>query len=111
MSFPDEKAKAKSGKLDCSFYAEGLKESAEFRQAYKERMKNVIKADEMPFERSPDGLIKHIIHEKMDTKECCIDAYMQFIGLDHVLHALFVGSTKRPKRRAASLTAASMPRV
>lgn len=79
MSFPDEKAKAKSGKLDCSFYAEGLKESAEFREAYKERMKNVIKADEMPFERSPDGLIKHIIHEKMDTKECCIDAYMQFI--------------------------------
>ena len=79
MSFPDEKAKAKSGELDCNFYAEGLKESAAFREAYKARMKDVIEADEMPFERSPDGLIKHIIHEKMDTKECCIDVYMQFI--------------------------------
>ncbi len=33
----------------------------------------------MPFERSPDGLIKHIINEKMDTKECCLDIYMQFL--------------------------------
>ena len=33
----------------------------------------------MPVERSPDGLIKHIINERMGTKECCIEAYMQFL--------------------------------
>ncbi len=33
----------------------------------------------MPFERSPDGLIKHIIHEKLNTRECCLDIYMQFL--------------------------------
>jgi gentisate 1,2-dioxygenase len=33
----------------------------------------------MPMERSPDGLIKHIVHEKMNTKECCVDIYMQFL--------------------------------
>jgi hypothetical protein len=40
---------------------------------------NVVKAEEMPFERSPDGLIKHIINERMNTKECCLDIYMQFL--------------------------------
>ena len=40
---------------------------------------NVVKSSQMPFERSPDGLIKHIVNEKMDTKECCIDIYMQFL--------------------------------
>ncbi len=79
MSFPDEKARASASTEKSAFYAEGLKESAEFREAYKGRMKNLIKAEEMPFERSPDGLIKHIVHEKMDTMECCIDAYMQFL--------------------------------
>ncbi len=34
----------------------------------------------MPFERSPDGLIKHIIHERLGTKECCIEVYMQFLA-------------------------------
>ena len=40
---------------------------------------NVVKSNQMPIERSPDGLIKHIINERMDTKECCLDIYMQFI--------------------------------
>ena len=79
MSFPDEKARARKTDLSCEFYSEGLKESADFRDTYKKQMKNVVKAEDMPLERSPDGLIKHIIHEKMDTMECCIDVYMQFI--------------------------------
>ena len=33
----------------------------------------------MPFERSRHGLIKHIINERMNTKECCLDIYMQFL--------------------------------
>jgi uncharacterized RmlC-like cupin family protein len=39
-----------------------------------------VKFDEMPMERSADGLIKHVINERMDTKECCIDIYMQMIA-------------------------------
>ena len=33
----------------------------------------------MPLERSPQGLIKHIINERMNTKECCMDMYQQFL--------------------------------
>ncbi len=30
-------------------------------------------------ERSADGLIKHLVHEKMGTRECCVEAYMHFL--------------------------------
>ncbi len=60
------------------WYAKALKASKEFRREYKQR-KKVIKHDEMPMERTADGLIKHIINENMNSTECCIDIYMQFI--------------------------------
>lgn len=60
------------------FYARALEASKAFREEYKTR-KNVVKHHEMPMERTADGLIKHIINEGMNTKECCIDIYMQFI--------------------------------
>ncbi len=28
---------------------------------------------------SADGLIKHLVHHKMDTREMCVEAYMQFL--------------------------------
>ncbi len=61
-----------------NFQAEALEASKLFREEYQKRM-NVVKWHAMPMERSADGLIKHIINERMDTKECCIDVYMQFI--------------------------------
>jgi len=80
MSFIDqrERDRAHAGGMHVNFYEEAVKASEEFRKEYDGRM-NVVKAAEMPFERSPDGLIKHIIHEKMNTKECCLDIYMQFL--------------------------------
>ena len=78
MSYADEKAKSRS-KLSCNYYAEGLAESAQFRKEYKNDYKKVIKAHEMPMERSPNGLIKHIIHEKMKATEMCVDIFMQFL--------------------------------
>ncbi len=33
----------------------------------------------MPWERSPDGLIKHLIHRNMNTPELCVEAYMLFL--------------------------------
>ena len=39
----------------------------------------MITAEEMPWERSPDGLIKHLIHRNMNTPELCVEAYMLFL--------------------------------
>jgi uncharacterized RmlC-like cupin family protein len=73
-----ERQRAKQGAPEVSFYKDALEASQEFRRDYDNRL-NVVKHSQMPLERSADGLIKHIINERMDTKECCIDVYMQFI--------------------------------
>ncbi len=74
-----ERQRARSKGAEVDFYAEALKASQAFRHEYRDR-KNVVKWHEMPMERSADGLIKHIINERMNTKECAIDIYMQFIA-------------------------------
>ena len=71
-----ERAHAETDYVD--FYAEALKASETFRKEYDGKV-NVVKWSEMPLERSPHGLIKHIVHERMDTKEFCLDIYMQFL--------------------------------
>lgn len=73
-----ERQRSKQSSGDVSFYKEALEASQKFREEYRDRL-NVVKHDQMPLERSADGLIKHIINERMDTKECCLDIYMQFI--------------------------------
>ena len=80
ITFSDdiERQRAKQGAPEVEFYKDALQASQEFRRDYK-NLKNVVKFNEMPFERTADGLIKHIINERMDTMECCIDIYMQFI--------------------------------
>jgi gentisate 1,2-dioxygenase len=75
---PRERARAYARTVQAGFYAEAVKASEEFCKEYEGRL-NVVKAEQMPFERSPDGLIKHIINERMNTKECCLDIYMQFL--------------------------------
>lgn len=74
---PIERERARSD-VSADFYAKALESSREFRKEYKERTK-VVKWHDMPMERTSDGLIKHIINEGMNTVECCIDVYMQFI--------------------------------
>jgi hypothetical protein len=78
MGILDEKDFARSGDRSCEIYREGLEESADFRREYRTRLQ-VVKAADMPFENSPDGLLKHMVHEKLNTTECCLDIYMQFI--------------------------------
>ena len=81
ITFADaiERQRAKSEGPEVDFYKQALEASQEFRREYQDRL-NVIKHDQMPMERSADGLIKHVINERMNTKECCIDIYMQFIA-------------------------------
>ena len=74
----DERDFAHAGDKTCSYRAEDVAGSQEFRREYATRT-NVVAAEDMPFERSADGLIKHLVHGKLDTKECCVEAYMQFL--------------------------------
>jgi len=78
-SFVDEveRQRARSD-VTSDFYARALEASRQFRADYQNRA-SVVKSYEMPMERTADGLIKHVIHEEMKTKECCIDVYMQFL--------------------------------
>lgn len=73
-----EADRAKAGKARKNYYQESLKESAQFRKDYKKR-KGIVKSSEMPWEESPQGLIKHVVNEKMDTRECALDLYQQFL--------------------------------
>jgi len=73
-----ERMRARFSEPSVDFYAEALRASRRFRDEYRDRL-NVVKWRDMPMERSADGLIKHIVNERMNTKECCIDIYMQFI--------------------------------
>jgi uncharacterized RmlC-like cupin family protein len=74
----DERDFARVGNATCNFRAEDVAGSIAFRKEYDTRP-NVITAEDMPFEQSADGLIKHLIHHKMNSRECCIEAYMQFL--------------------------------
>jgi len=73
-----EKDYAHVGEKFVNFRAEDIAKSKSFREEYATRP-NVVTSEEQPFENSPDGLIKHLVHHKLNTRECCIEAYMQFI--------------------------------
>jgi quercetin dioxygenase-like cupin family protein len=74
----EEKGPVSSGSASCSFRAEDVASSQAFRRDYEDRL-NLVSPEDMPFEQSADGLIKHLVHERMNTKECCVEAYMQFL--------------------------------
>ena len=74
----EDKGPAHAGSSTCTFRAEDAAASQEFRKQYESRL-NVVHGEDMPFERSADGLIKHIVHRRMNTRECCVEAYMQFL--------------------------------
>ena len=79
MTLFEDKQAALSGSETSEFLAEAVIESEKFRAEYA-TLPNIIKSADMPWERSPDGLIKHVVHKKMHTRECCIEAYMQFLN-------------------------------
>ena len=78
MSAIEDKIHALSGNQTCNWRAEEIVKSLEFRKEYATRP-NVITAEEMPWENSPDGKIKHLIHRNMNTPELCVEAYMLFL--------------------------------
>ncbi len=78
MTLFTDRGPALSGDKTATFRADEAKASQEFRKAYESRT-NVVKAEDMPWEHCADGLIKHLVHEKLDTREMCVEAYMQFL--------------------------------
>jgi gentisate 1,2-dioxygenase len=74
----DERDVAHQGAEPVSFRAESAAASQAFRKEYEKRP-NVVSAEDMPFETCADGLIKHLVNERMNTRECCVEAYMQFL--------------------------------
>ncbi len=74
----DERDFARAGNKTATIRADDVAASAEWRRVY-ETLPNVVSSEDMPFERCADGLIKHLVHHKLNTRERCVEAYMQFL--------------------------------
>lgn len=66
------------GKLTQPLYQHLLDDATERPKRDAER-KKVVKPEEMPWEMSRQGLLKHLINEEMNTRMETVDVYMQFI--------------------------------
>jgi len=66
------------GALNRDLYQQMLDDAAEA-PARNARRKKVVTPDEMPWEMSRQGLLKHLINEAMNTRMETVDAYMQII--------------------------------
>jgi quercetin dioxygenase-like cupin family protein len=60
------------------FYRRSLARSKKFRGEFEKR-RTIIRPSEMPWERSPQGLLKHVINEDLLTREFALEMYMQLI--------------------------------
>ncbi len=56
-----------------------LLEDASARPARDAERKKIVRPNEMPWEMSRQGLLKHLINEAMNTRMETVDAYMQII--------------------------------
>src|SRR3990170_8890932 len=74
----EEASRWHQGELTASFYEEGLREVEADKQR-KEGLKKVVKPQEMPWEQSRQGYIKHLVNAKMPVRIETVDAYMQEI--------------------------------
>jgi quercetin dioxygenase-like cupin family protein len=77
MPFQEAKVWA-AGKNQAAFYAEALKDAAE-RPIRDAARKKIITPEEMPWEMAPQGLIKHLVNDKMNARVETVDIYMQII--------------------------------
>lgn len=75
----EEAKRAHLSKLKSKHYHEALEESRAFRERDANR-KVIVKAEEMTMELCPQGILKHMVNEKMNTREYCLDIYQQFLA-------------------------------
>jgi quercetin dioxygenase-like cupin family protein len=67
-----------AGDVSQDLYRDLLDDAATAAERNAKRRK-IIKPHEMPWEMSPQGLLKHLINEAMNTRMETVDAYMQVI--------------------------------
>ena len=66
------------GTQTSDFYRRLLVDAAE-RPARAAKRRRLLKPEEMPWELSPHGLLKHMVNESLETRAETIDIYMQVI--------------------------------
>jgi gentisate 1,2-dioxygenase len=68
------------GKRGPAFYQQSLQLAAESGRRKREVLQSLIAAENQVWEDSPQGLIRHMVNEWMDTAELCLDMYQQVIA-------------------------------
>lgn len=58
---------------------QGLLDEASLAPEVNALRKKVVRPDEMPWEMSKQGILKHLLNEQMNTRMESVDAYMQII--------------------------------
>jgi gentisate 1,2-dioxygenase len=74
----DEARAWMSGTLNQPLY-QGLLEDATTRPTRVGQRRKILHPDDMPWEMSRQGLLKHLLNEQMNTRMETVDAYMQVI--------------------------------
>lgn len=74
----EEKDTALIRKKTADYYAERL-QAAEKVRGITEPLKTIVTPEDMPWENCRQGLVKHLVHEKMGTVENTLDIVMQII--------------------------------
>ncbi|TBL81223.1 cupin domain-containing protein [Paenibacillus thalictri] len=74
----DESKVWQQGNEQENFYQDLLDDAAE-RPARDAKRKKIVRPNEMPWEMSKQGLLKHLLNEQMNTRMETVDAYMQII--------------------------------
>ena len=74
----DESKAWKRGRQNQKLY-QALLDDAATAPARNAKRKKIVRPDEMPWEMSRQGLLKHLLNEQMNTRMETVDAYMQII--------------------------------
>ena len=75
MSY-EEKTNALIREKEADYYQKRLEEAETTRS---KALKSAVTPEDMPWENSPQGLIKHLVHDGMGTVESTLDIAMQLI--------------------------------
>jgi quercetin dioxygenase-like cupin family protein len=74
----NERERAMLGRDGAAHYRSALADAAA-RAAEVARLHTVVPAQDMEWETSPQGRIKHMVNAGMKTREFCLDVYMQVL--------------------------------
>ncbi|MBW2000779.1 MAG: cupin domain-containing protein, partial [Deltaproteobacteria bacterium] len=74
----EEKDIAMTRKVEANYYQERLK-AAQDKQGRERKLKKIVTPEEMPWELCPQGIVKHLVNDKMGTRVNTVDICMQMI--------------------------------